>query len=527
MGLFQFKVTRSALIIIVSLYTVTFLNDVFNVKLLDWILGSTGNYLYLSATYFLHFLIYVTLLSLIAHNRYIKYILAIFLFIAAISGYFIDTYNVIIDEQMLFNILETNINEAGDLLSLALGGYLLAYFFIPLYLINKCSVIQTTWQNSLKSQIKMLITGFLLIVITLYSLSPYFISFFREQKEITSYVNPLKTIGAIRDLIAHHLIFDNPEHQRIALDAKLSNTQKKPVLNIFIVGETVRADHLSLNGYSKNTNPLLSQQEIVNFSNVSSCATLTRLSLPCMFGIDERDSFDVDDAKFKDNVLDILQRAGVFVLWKDNNSSSKHVATRVNYESYLKPQRCNPECRDIELLNGLEEHIASNKGKNMIFLLHSMGSHGPAYYKRVPDEFKKFTPICETNQLESCSIDELRNSYDNTILYADYFINSAIEFVKKYSDEYQTSVFYVSDHGESLGEDGLFLHGLPYAFAPKNQTHVPLIFWADDYSEFNYDNLKKKSHLEYSHDNIFHTLLGLFGVETEVYKKSLDLLSIN
>jgi len=160
-------------------------------------------------------------------------------------------------------------------------------------------------------------------------------------------------------------------------------------------------------------------------------------------------------------------------------------------------------------------------------VLHSMGSHGPAYYKRVPDEFKKFTPICETNQLESCSIDELRNSYDNTIVYADYFINSAIEFAKKYSDEYQTSVFYVSDHGESLGEDGLFLHGLPYTFAPKNQTHVPLIFWADDYSEFNYDNLKKKSHLEYSHDNIFHTLLGLFGVETEVYKKSLDLLSIN
>ena len=176
---------------------------------------------------------------------------------------------------------------------------------------------------------------------------------------------------------------------------------------------------------------------------------------------------------------------------------------------------------------GLDEYIEKNKDRDIFIVLHQMGNHGPAYYKRYPKEFEKFTPVCKTNQLENCTQEEIGNAYDNAILYTDYFLSKTINFLKPYSQTHQTALFYISDHGESLGENGLYLHGMPYAIAPKTQKNVGSFIWIGDglmEKEYSKEKLKSYKEKEFSHDNLFHTVLGLFEVETEVYKKELDIL---
>ena len=173
----------------------------------------------------------------------------------------------------------------------------------------------------------------------------------------------------------------------------VSDDQKELV--IVVVGETARADHFALNGYPRPTNPRLAgESQLISFNNVSSCGTSTAISVPCMFAFNDRRSFDVDESRYLENALDVIARAGVDVLWRDNNSSSKGVADRVEYQDYksreLNPV-CDEECRDIGMLQGLQAYIDS-RPKDVLIVLHQMGSHGPAYYKRYPPEFEKFTP---------------------------------------------------------------------------------------------------------------------------------------
>ena len=154
-----------------------------------------------------------------------------------------------------------------------------------------------------------------------------------------------------------------------------------------------------------------------------------------------------------------------------------------------------------------------------------MGSHGPAYYKRYPDNFEVFKPICKTNQLNECTDTEIRNAYDNTILYTDYVLSQVIELLKRNSQVSDAAMFYVSDHGESLGEGGLYLHGMPYFMAPDEQIDVAAFMWLDDSMSRVFDKniIKENAELPQTHDSLFHTLLGLMDVETELYEKDLDL----
>lgn len=236
-------------------------------------------------------------------------------------------------------------------------------------------------------------------------------------------------------------------------DAKTPSNDPDRELVIMVVGETGRADHWSLNGYGHETNPLLSREDVINFPDFWSCGTFTSYSVPCMFSRLGREQFTPEKAKDEDNVLDILQRAGVSVLWRDNNSNSKGVADRVAYEDFKKPDK-NPvcdegECRDEGMLHGLQEYIDAQKGDIMI-VLHQMGNHGPAYYKRYPKAFERFTPACQTNDLGSCSKEEINNAYDNAIIYTDYFLSKAIALLKRNDKKFETAMLYVADHGESL-----------------------------------------------------------------------------
>lgn len=308
--------------------------------------------------------------------------------------------------------------------------------------------------------------------------------------------------------------------------------QAEKKLVILVVGEAARADHFSLDGYRRETNPLLQKEDIVNLSNVFSCGTSTAYSVPCMFSVFSRSEFNSTKGKTTENLLDVLDHTGMIdILWRDNNSDSKGVALRVPYEDYRGAEKntlCEEgECRDEGMLIGLDQYITQHEGRDILIILHQMGNHGPAYYKRYPRQFAQFSPACQTHQLEDCRQEEIINAYDNALLYTDYFLVKVIEFLKEYESSRDTAMFYFSDHGESLGEKGVYLHGLPYMIAPEAQIHIGALLWLGEQTrkDINLDLLQRKKDKELSHDNLFHTLLGLFEVRTVLYKKGLDILS--
>ncbi|OPZ76733.1 MAG: Phosphoethanolamine transferase EptA [Alphaproteobacteria bacterium ADurb.Bin438] len=191
------------------------------------------------------------------------------------------------------------------------------------------------------------------------------------------------------------------------------------------------------------------------------------------------------------------------------------------------PKYCTSSyCKDEVLLDGLEDVIKNIKNDTVI-VLHTMGSHGPSYHNRYPDEFKKFVPSCDTSDIQNCSKEEIVNTYDNTILYTDFIVSSAIDILKKFNN-LEIGLIYVSDHGESLGENGIYLHGMPYSIAPKSQTSVPMMIWMSDnmkkYDFINYECLKDKaSKGQFSHDNLFHSLLWLMEIDTKIYNEDFNM----
>jgi lipid A ethanolaminephosphotransferase len=247
-----------------------------------------------------------------------------------------------------------------------------------------------------------------------------------------------------------------------------------------------------------------------------------------MFSHLREENFSVEKGKKTENLLDVLKHAGVHVLWRDNNSDSKNVALRVAFEDFRTPEKnpvCDAECRDIGMLNGLQDYIDSNANGDIVVVLHQMGNHGPAYYQRYPASFEKFTPVCRTNLLEECSEEEITNTYDNAILYTDYFLSETIQLLKKNTDRFETAMIYISDHGESLGENGVYLHGMPNFMAPAAQRNVGAIFWfGESYEDIDRNALAKKTGGAYSHDNLFHTILGLLEIRTSVYNGNLDIV---
>ncbi|EGG98583.1 putative integral membrane protein [gamma proteobacterium IMCC2047] len=273
---------------------------------------------------------------------------------------------------------------------------------------------------------------------------------------------------------------------------------------------------------------MLEKEDVISFSDFHSCGTSTAVSVRCMFSFLTQQTFTKAKANAMDNVLDVLSRAGVNVLWRDNNSNSKNVADRVTYQNFMTPEvntECDLECRDTGMLVGLQAYIDSVKEGDILIVLHQMGNHGPAYYKRYPKAFEVFTPTCLSNQLETCSAEEINNAYDNAIVYTDYFLAQVIRLLKANSPAFEAAMFYVSDHGESLGESGVYLHGLPYVMAPKEQKHVPAVMWFGDGMGIDLSAVKEKLHQRLSHDYISHTLLGFMELESGIYNRNLDILS--
>jgi lipid A ethanolaminephosphotransferase len=247
-----------------------------------------------------------------------------------------------------------------------------------------------------------------------------------------------------------------------------------------------------------------------------------------MFAPDAGSGSSPGRAAASENLLDVLQHAGVNVLWLDNNSDSKGVALRAPYRNFRSPEAnpvCDAECRDVGMLSALQDHIDAHPKGDILIVLHQMGNHGPAYFKRYPKEFERFTPACRNADLSRCSREEIDNAYDNAILYTDHFLGRVISLLERNDGRFETALFYVSDHGESLGEKGIYLHGLPSAIAPQAQLHVPAVMWfGRSFDDVDVPALAAKRGARFTHANIFHTVLGFMEIESSVYRVELDIL---
>jgi len=527
-----FEITQIKLIALVSLFLLLFDNYAFFVNLLKVypFEENKGFVLSTAVTIYLLTTLFFTLIS----TRYtIKPLLILVVLVSSMTNYFMNTYSVVIDDTMIRNALQTDIHESMDLLSIKQLIYFIFLGLLPSYFIYKVKILKRSFKEEIFSRLKLIVTVFITLGAVFYLFSKSYTSFVREHKPLRYSVNPLYWIYSGGKYISKTFNSGEIEVQAIGLDAKRLPDAKddRHKLVIMVVGEAARADHFSLNGYERDTNPFLSKDDVLNFSNVSSCGTATAESVPCMFAIYPREDYNYKRGITTENALDVLQHTKkIAILWRDNNSDSKGVALRVNYEWYKYPNKntiCEGiECRDEGMLIGLDDFIEKNKDKDILIVLHQMGNHGPAYYKRYPKEFEKFKPVCKTNQLEECSQQEIANAYDNAILYTDYFLDKVIHFLKKYDDRYDTAMFYMSDHGESLGEDGVYLHGLPYFMAPDAQKHIGAMMWLGKgmQEKTDMEKLKSKLNQSYSQDNLFHTLLGIFHVQTSVYDKKLDVI---
>lgn len=448
-----------------------------------------------------------------------RLVLSGFILLAAATAYYADQLGIVIDDDMIRNMLETNLSEASDLIT---TGFLLRFTLLgilPTFLIWQMPYKHSGFLTTLRFKTQTAAIFVAIIALCIAPLSDHYSSFFRQHQPLRFYSNPAYPIYSAGKYISNKIkSTESHEYHQLTQSAKANHATGRELV-IIVVGETARADRFSLNGYEKNTNPILSRTpNIISYTDVSSCGTSTTISVPCMFSYYGRENFQRNESEDTQNILDILKMAGVNVLWRDNNSDSKGVANRVTFQDFKSPTvntNCDIECRDTGMLNGLQDYIDKQDG-DILIVLHQMGSHGPAYFKRYPKAFEKFTPDCQTAELSKCSIEEINNAYDNTILYTDYFLSKVIMLLKDNTPAYKTSMLYVSDHGESLGENNLYLHGLPYMFAPKTQIHVPVIVWASESSDIDFVKSLALKDEKNSQDILFSTLLSIFEVKTDL-----------
>jgi len=459
-----------------------------------------------------------------------KPLLIVVLLVSSMTSYFMNTYNVVIDDSMIRNALQTDMKESMDLFSYKQILYFIFLGLIPAYYVYRVPLLYPALKQALFSKIKQVVVLIIIISIAIFMFSKHYTSFAREHKPLRYSANPVYWMYSIGNYINKTFNSAPIVVKPIGLDAKVTKTTNElPKLVILVVGEATRADHFGLNGYSKETTPKLkTDKDIINFPNVYSCGTSTAVSVPCMFSVYDKKNYSYKKGIRSENVLDILKHTNaISLLWRDNNSDSKGVALRIPYEYYKSPinnTMCeSDECRDEGMLVGLDSYIETQKNKDILIILHQMGNHGPAYYKRYPKAYEKFTPVCKTNQLEKCTQEEISNAYDNAILYTDDFLTKTIALLKKHNKTHQTAMLYMSDHGESLGENGIYLHGLPYFMAPDAQKHVAAVGWLSPKLKETLDIKDIDSEKRYTQDNLFHTLLGIFNVKTNLYNKKLDI----
>lgn len=475
-------------------------------------------------------------LTLVSFPYVVRPVLIVMLLSAAAASYFIGQYGVVIDKAMIQNVFETDTREAMELLNFKMIGFVALLGLVPSWLIARTEIDFTPGIKGLMRRGGIAAGSTAVAVVLLMLLFKSLAPVLREHRELRYLLTPTNTISAVSGYLRAR--WSGPlvvaPLGRDAVKGAFWAGKRRRTVTVIVVGETARAQNFSLNAYARDTNPRLAREPgLINFSHVSSCGTATAVSLPCVFSALDRDHYDGAKAIRQEGLLDVMSHAGLRVLWRDNNSGCKGTCDRVATTDVSVPTPGDPlcagdECYDERLLAGLPELIR-NSDRDLVIVLHQKGSHGPAYARRVPAGFGKFGPVCETSEFQKCERQTIVNAYDNTILYTDYLLAKTIDMLRTVADQggRDTAMLYFSDHGESLGENNVYLHGAPYMFAPAEQTRVPMMLWmSDGFSDrFGIDRrcLAARSKQAFSHDNVFHSVLGMLDLNTAVLNPKLDI----
>ena len=481
-------------------------------------------------------LVAIAFITLFSYRYVLKPALIILCLVNSMVTFAAVNYGVIFDTDMIANIFQTNISEASSYFSLSAVLYFIFLGLLPAIVIYRLKI--NYGQSVLKNMALRIGTLAVLSVLALSIVLPNYqlYSFIgRNNKILIKEIQPFSYIIASTKYVKNTYFPQKMEYVSLGDDARVLSSSDRPKLMFFVVGETARAQNFGSLGYERNTNVYTQKEHVISFADVKSCATATAKSVPCMFSDLKRESFDDVQAQYRDNLLDVIKKAGIDVTWYENDGGCKGVCKNIKtieIQADESRELCtNGTCKDEVFLKYAQD-ITQNVHKDTVVVFHLIGSHGPKYYERYPKSFKKFTPDCNRADVENCSLEEVKNAYDNTVLYTDYVLYSLIhEVLEKNMDKYDPLLLYISDHGESLGENGLFLHGTPYMIAPEYQTTIPMQIWmpqqtASDLSLDVKCLRENTAGRDLSHDNLFHTVLGLLQVQTEVYNSDLDVMKM-
>ncbi len=524
---------------ILAIWLGLFLNFSFFIKIQDLTpYSGAQSFLFLIASILVVIFTYNFVFQIFNWRWTVKPIAICLILIGGFASYTVTSLGVWITSDQIQNMMQTNFTEARDLWSWYLLVWVLGMIILPIFVVAVVKVRLETKPFIFQFTKKILtaVVSLFIVIIMLFIFYVDFAAIFRENRSLKGMISPQNMITSFVSYYKKKAPKKNLPLISYGEDARLLQRENAlPKLMVLVVGETARAENFSLNGYKKLTNPGMAQQDILNFSKVSSCGTATAVSVPCMFSGMPRKSYDERLAIRREGLLDIAQRAGYQVTWIENNSGCKGVCDRVETFKIAEPIQkkwCKSgECFDEILIDSLKSYLQSiPKGDTQprLLVLHQLGSHGPAYYKRVPAEFKVFRPTCDTNAIQGCSREALQNTYDNTLLYTDYILSQLVETLKL-NTQYETGLWYLSDHGESTGESGMYLHGAPYMIAPQQQTHIPMIMWFSAlWKQSNPEQIKclsKQKNNELSQDNLFPTMLSLLDIKTKVINADTDMLA--
>ncbi|MFQ6372352.1 phosphoethanolamine transferase [Shewanella sp. YIC-542] len=446
-------------------------------------------------------------------------------------------YGVVFDTGMIENTFQTNSAEAFTYVNWASIGNFLLTGLLPAWLLYKADIVYQPLTKELLHKVIFMVANLAVVLLIAFGFMQNYASFVRNNDQIKHYIVPTYFIGSASKYVYQNYLQTPITYQQLGTDATVVKSaaaaSEKPKLLVLVVGETARAMNYEYYGYQRPTNAYTKDLGLIAFDKVRSCGTATAVSLPCMFSRMDRKNYNGRRAKAQDTAVDVLHHAGVNVLWVENDSGCKGVCDRV--PSYtinvdMDSALCDGEfCQDQVMVDKLDEVLSAKDLplQDRLIVLHIVGSHGPTYYRRYPEQHRKFTPDCPRSDIQNCSHDELVNTYDNTILYTDYVLSEVVKRLQQ-QQRYAPAMMYLSDHGESLGEKGLYLHGTPYSIAPAEQTTVPWLTWmSDSYAASNglqshcLDGLQLRR--GYSQDNLFDTLLGLFNVNSSVYQSQKDI----
>ena len=440
-----------------------------------------------------------------------------------------SVYGVVFDYGMIQNTFETDVSEAMSYINVS-AVTIITLIVVPVtYLIYQVKITYKPLPKELLSRLVLVVCLFATAAVIAKVYYADYAATGRNNRYLKKEIIQFQFVSSGFKFFYDEFLAPEKQFKLLDTTPSLINTGNKPKVTIVVVGETARAKNFEYNGYDRATNEYTRVYSPSYFSNVASCGTATAVSVPCMFSQQTRSNFSRSDTDNQQNLLDIAQLAGADVLWIDNNSGCKDVCNRVP-SIQIDPQQDSPlcdgtYCYDEILVQQLKKKLANIHAQSTLIVLHMIGSHGPTYFKRYPTEAKKFVPDCPQSDIQNCSQQALINTYDNTILYSDLVNAQIIAALQSYSSSYDLSFIYVSDHGESLGESGAYLHGFPYALAPAEQTHVPMYFWSSHHQREFKDCLAPLSNRSLSHDNVFHSLINLTGLNTKAFDAQLNLFN--